>query len=78
MEKNFEGKCAQMLRGYLEAVYVPHHTRAHTSKDIYTYVQNKEIIKILHTLESAQYSWRTLSLEKRKEIWEILNNFVTK
>ncbi len=65
---DFEVQCAWILRMYLESKYIPMHTTAHTSKDVYRYIPDKEYANILSLLESSEYSWKPLSIEQRREV----------
>lgn len=71
-EKHFEQHAAILLRRYIQNLYLPHSSQAHTAKDVEKYVDDSDIIAILVMLEQAEYRNSELNQEEQIQVLECL------
>ncbi|MDD2693935.1 MAG: hypothetical protein PHY14_03305 [Candidatus Gracilibacteria bacterium] len=71
-EKNFEQQAAVLLRKYIQHIYLPHPSQAHTAKDIEEYLSDHEILAILIMLEQAEYRNTRLNKEEQVRVLDCL------
>lgn len=82
-ETNFEQQAAMLLRKYIQHIYLPYQSEAHTAKDMEKYVDDHKIISMLMMLEQAEYQNRELSQEEQNQVldglkrlrWKIIMGF---
>lgn len=71
-QTNFEQQAAMLLRKYIQHIYLPYQSEAHTAKDMEKYVDDHRIISMLVMLEQAEYQNRELSQEEQNQVLDDL------
>ncbi len=77
-DENFETKIAVSLRYAITHIVLPRHAYAHTAREVRSYLWDHPMVIALMETENAEYSGDPLSLEKRREIVSVLEEYIAK